>query len=288
MLDGAMNYRHAYHAGNHADVLKHAVLARLVDYLAQKDKPFAVLDAHAGIGAYDLWGDEAGKTGEWQGGIGAMQAPFEAAVEALLAPYRAAVARLNTAGALRYYPGSPDIILAGLRDGDRLLANELHPQDFETLKLNYASDKRLIALMSEAGQAVKAVLPFKERRGLVLIDPPYEVRDETQRVTRMLSDGARRFPTGIIVIWYPVTTDDFVSGLMASISTLGLGNILRAELRVKTTHEASGLSGSGLLIFNPPYTLESELKILLPALAARLGIAGLGRSQLSWLTPPRG
>jgi 23S rRNA (adenine2030-N6)-methyltransferase len=283
-----MNYRHAYHAGNHADVLKHAVLAGVVHYLAQKDKAFAVLDAHAGLGVYDLQAIEAAKTGEWQGGIGLMQAPFAAEVEEVLAPYRRALGHLNPDGAMRLYPGSPEIILGELRAGDRLLANELHAQDFETLKLNYAGEKRLLALLGDAGQAVKAQLPFRERRGLVLIDPPYEGRAETEQVARMLAMGAQRFPTGLFIIWYPVTTEEFVTQFMGAIKALGIGNLLRAELRVKTTHAASGLSGSGLLILNPPFNLRSELEILLPALAGRLGIENLGRSQLSWLTPPKG
>ena len=283
-----MNYRHAYHAGNHADVLKHAVLARVVHYLAQKDKAFAVLDAHAGLGIYDLQSTEAAKTGEWQGGIGLMQAPFADEVEQVLAPYRRALGRLNHDGGMRLYPGSPEIILGELRAGDRLLANELHPQDFETLKLNYSGEKRLLALLSDAGQVIKAQLPFRERRGLVLIDPPYEGRDETEQVARMLAQGAERFPTGMFMIWYPVTTEEFVTRFTGAIKALGIGNILRAELRVKNSHAASGLSGSGLLILNPPFNLQSELEILLPALAGRLGVENLGRSQLSWLTPPKG
>ncbi|MEP6828680.1 MAG: 23S rRNA (adenine(2030)-N(6))-methyltransferase RlmJ [Aestuariivirga sp.] len=283
-----MNYRHAYHAGNHADVLKHAVLARLVEYLAAKDKPFAVLDAHAGIGAYDLLGPEASKTDEWRGGVGLMRDRFGADVEAVLTPYRKAVAALNADGGVRYYPGSPDIILQGLRAHDRLIANELHPQDAETLRMNYAGERRLHISVADAWQAVKAHLPFHERRGLVLIDPSYEGADESERVVRMLEQGSKRFATGIFMIWYPVTTEKFVSDLLAAIANLGIGNILEAELRIKNTHEASGLSGSGLLILNPPFTLQGELQILLPALAQRLGIQGLGRAQVSWLTPAKG
>ena len=283
-----MNYRHAYHAGNHADVLKHAVLARLVEYLSVKDKPFAVLDAHAGIGAYDLLGPEASKTDEWRGGIKLMHDRFEPDVEAVLAPYRKAVETLNADGGVRYYPGSPDIILQGLRTHDRLIANELHPQDAETLRLNYAGERRLHISVADAWQSVKAHLPFQERRGLVLIDPPYEAADESERVALMLAQGAKRFATGIFMIWYPVTTEKFVSDLMTDIANLDIGNILQAELRVKNTHEASGLSGSGLLILNPPFILEGELRILLPALAQRLGIQGLGRAQVSWLTPAKG
>ncbi|MDE2385427.1 MAG: 23S rRNA (adenine(2030)-N(6))-methyltransferase RlmJ [Alphaproteobacteria bacterium] len=283
-----MNYRHAYHAGNHADVLKHAVLARVLAYLAQKDKPFAVLDAHAGIGAYDLQGVEAGKTAEWQGGIGKLAQPFPPEVEAILAPYRACLAALNPKGGLRYYPGSPDIILQGLRAGDRMIANELHPEDAATLRENYAGEQRLTVLQEDALVAVKSQLPFAEKRGLVLIDPPYEARDEAERALRMLVQGQRRFQTGMFLLWYPVTTEEFVDELMSGAAASGIGNMLRAELRIKRAHEASGLSGSGLLIVNPPYTLEGELALLLPALARRLGIEGLGRSQISWLTPPRG
>ena len=283
-----MNYRHAYHAGNHADVLKHAVLARLVEYLATKDKPFAVLDAHAGIGSYDLLGPEASKTDEWRFGIALMRDVFADDVEKVLAPYRGAVTSLNGGGGLRHYPGSPDIILQGLRAGDRLIANELHHQDAATLAMNYAGETRLQPVVSDALQAVKAHLPFPERRGLVLIDPPYEAVDETEHVVRTLAQGHKRFATGMFVIWFPVTTEAFVSNFLDAITELRIGNILRAELRVKNTHEASGLSGSGLLILNPPFTLEGELQVLLPALAQRLGMQGLGRGSVSWLTPPRG
>jgi 23S rRNA (adenine2030-N6)-methyltransferase len=282
-----MNYRHAFHAGNHADVLKHAVLARVLTYLTQKDKPLAVLDAHAGIGVYDLQGTEADKTGEWQGGIGLLGAAFAPEVEAILSPYRHCLAALNPKGDVRFYPGSPEIILRLLRGGDRLLANELHPSDAETLRQNYWGETRLVVLQQDALQAVKSQLPFKERRGLVLIDPPYEQKNEAAHTVRMIAQGFQRFQTGCFILWYPVTTDPFVDHLLDDVATLGIGNILRAELRVKHTHEASGLSGSGLLILNPPFILEGELRILLPALAQRLGIAGWGRSEVSWLTAPK-
>ena len=283
-----MNYRHAYHAGNHADVLKHAVLAKVIEQLGAKDKPFAVLDAHAGVGAYDLQSEEAGKTGEWLGGIGRMEEPFLSEVEAVLAPYRQAVAGLNQAGGNRYYPGSPDIALQLLRGTDRLIANELHPEEADTLRMNYHGEKRLVITQLDALAAVKQQLPFKERRGLVLIDPPYEVKDEATKVARMLAEAVKRFETGVVMIWYPVTTEEFVDGLVTGIAGLGIGNLLCAELRVKNTHEQSGLSGSGLIIRNPPFGLEEDLQILLPALAQRLGTEGLGRAKQEWLTPKKG
>lgn len=281
-----MNYRHAFHAGNHADVLKHAVLAQVVSYLALKDKSFAVLDAHAGLGAYDLLGPEALKTDEWRGGIGLMGAKFSPEIEALLKPYRACLAALNPAGGERYYPGSPEIILHGLRASDRLIANELHPEDADTLEGNYRAEPRMRVTRLDALGAIKAQLPFAERRGLVLIDPPYEVVDETQRVAKQLREGLKRFATGTFIIWYPVTTEEFASRFISEIKALAIANMLQAELRVKIPHPQTGLAGSGLVIVNPPFVLEAQLQTLLPALAARLGVAGRGRSQVTWLTPP--
>ena len=279
-----MNYRHAYHAGNHADVLKHAVFARALERLCAKDKPLAVLDAHAGIGAYDLRGEAASKTGEWTGGIGLMTAKFAPEVEAVLAPYRRVVAALNPTGDLRFYPGSPEITLQLIRLGDRLIANELHREDAASLALNFHGERRLNITTMDALAVVKQQLPFRERRGLVLVDPPYEVSDEADQVRRCLVEAVKRFETGCVMIWYPVTTDEFVDGLLAGLQGTGIGNMLCAELRVKHTHERSGLSGSGLIIRNPPYGLEEDAQILMPALAQRLGIEGLGRFTLEWLT----
>ncbi len=282
-----MNYRHAYHAGNHADVLKHSILARIVDYLCHKEKPFAVLDAHAGIGLYDLTSVEANKTGEWHDGIGKLGPVFSADVERVLAAYRGVVAGVNPPEAVQFYPGSPEIILHALRGGDRLLANELHPVDAETLRQSYLGEDRLVVLNVDALQAIKSQLPFKERRGLVLIDPPYEDVNETAAVAKMLVEGHKRFATGMFMIWYPITTQGFVDGFLDAIEKLAIGNILRAELCVKPTHESGGLSGSGVLIVNPPYTLEQDLHALLPALVERLGIDEHGRSLVEWLTPAR-
>jgi len=282
-----MNYRHAYHAGNHADVLKHSVLARIIEMLSAKDKPFAILDAHAGVGNYDLQGIEASKTDEWHGGIGRMDHIFAPEVEAVLAPYRKVVAVLNRDRDLRFYPGSPEIALQLLRRDDRLIANELHPEDAITLQKNYRGEKRLTVTTLDALAAIKQQLPFRERRGLVLIDPPYEAKDETDRVRRMVAEAVRRFETGCVMIWYPVTTIEFVDGFLHALQATGISNMLLCELRIKQSHENSGLSGSGLVIRNPPFGLEEDLKILMPALAQRLGVEGLGRFTLEWLTPKR-
>ena len=283
-----MNYRHAYHAGNHADVLKHAVLARVVERLAAKNKPFAVLDTHAGAGAYDLQSVEAAKTGEWQSGIGLMNARFGGDVEAVLAGYRAVCVKLNAGDQIRYYPGSPEIALALLRGGDRLIANELQPNEADILRGHYVGDCRLFVTQTDALAAIKQHLPFKERRGLVLIDPPYEARDEADKVRAMLVETVRRFAGAVVMIWYPVTTDAFVDRLLDGVVATGISNIVCAELRVKKAHEASGLSGSGMIIRNPPFGLEEDLGTLMPALSHRLEVGGLGRSSVEWLTPKRG
>ncbi len=194
---------------------------------------------------------------------------------------------MNAQGGLQFYPGSPEIVLQLLRPQDRLLANELHPADAETLRQSYLGENRLAVLNVDALQSIKANLPFKERRGLVLIDPPYEKTNETALVAKMLAEGHKRFATGIFIIWYPITTQSFVDDFLHAVEELEFENILRAELCVKQIEENSGLSGSGVLIVNPPYTLEADLKALLPALAKRLGVEGHGRSLVEWLTPAR-
>jgi 23S rRNA (adenine2030-N6)-methyltransferase len=282
-----MNYRHAFHAGNHADVLKHIVLARVIEYFKTKDKPFAFLDAHAGLGAYDLEGIQAIKTGEWQGGIGKMAELFAPDVETLLAPYRAVIAAMNASGGMRYYPGSPELALRLLRPVDRMIVNELHPVDVEILRENYKHDKRVRVTSLDAVQSVKAELPFAQKRGLVLIDPPFEVLNENERVAQAIQFAHRRFATGTFLIWYPVTTEEFTEKFLATMKDLALPNMFKIELRVKAAFESGGLAGSGVIIINPPWTLEAELKVLLPALATRLGLVTWGRGQVEWVTPPQ-
>ncbi len=280
-----MNYRHAFHAGNHGDVLKHAVLVRILIYLTQKVSPLAVLDAHAGIGVYDLSGVEAFKTGEWRGGIGKLlDAPL---VHELLLPYLAVVEGVNVDGVLRYYPGSPALALAMLRPQDRLLLNELHPEDNDKLSIRFAAEPRVRVSGVDAMQAIKAQLPFPEKRGLVLIDPAFEVTDESIRVARMVQQALRRMAHVCMMIWYPVTTQAFADDLCAGLDYAGAKSVLRAEVTVRSAIENGGLAGSGVVVINPPWTLHAELETLLPALAAVLGENGQGRWSLQWLLQPR-
>ena len=281
-----MNYRHAYHAGNHADVLKHAVLARLMEHMKKKDKPFRVIDAHAGIGLYDLAGLEAGKTGEWEGGIGKLAEPFDAEVEALLAPYRAVIGALNPDGGLRYYPGSPELALRLMRPNDRLIANELHPQDAVALERQYLHDPRCDVTAMDAETCLKAKLPPPERRGVILVDPPYELKTEAEKTVRMLEQGVRRFAQGVFVVWYPMKADQTAETVLTGAKDIGLPGTLKVQMRVREAFKGGGLAGSGLIILNAPWKLDAELRQLVPALAQRLGIGSWGQAEVSWLNTP--
>lgn len=281
-----MNYRHAYHAGNHADVLKHAVLARLMEHLKKKDKPFRVIDAHAGIGLYDLAGLEAGKTGEWEGGIGKLAEPFSAEIEALLAPYRDVIAALNPDGGLRYYPGSPELSLRLMRPNDRLIANELHPQDAIALEQQYLHDPRCDVTSMDAETCLKAKLPPPERRGVILVDPPYELKTEAEKTVRMLEQGVRRFAQGVYVVWYPMKADQTAETVLTGAKEIGLPGTLKVQMRVREAFKGGGLAGSGLVILNAPWKLDAELRQLVPALAQRLGIGSWGQAEVSWLNTP--
>jgi 23S rRNA (adenine2030-N6)-methyltransferase len=266
-----MNYRHIYHAGNFADVLKHAVLARLIAYLRQKDKPFRVIDTHAGIGLYDLSSEEAQKTGEWRDGIGRLigQA-LPAEIAPLLAPYLETIEALNPDGGLTHYPGSPKIARLLLRREDRLSLMELHPADFEVLAGNFAGDFQTRATHLDGWLALNAHVPPKEKRGLILVDPPFEIEGEFRRLADGLAKAWRKFPGGIYCLWYPLKASAPVSAFHEALKALEIPKILCAELSVRNDRDTTGLSGSGLIIVNPPYTLPGELDILLPFLRDRL------------------
>lgn len=285
-----MNYRHAYHAGNHADVLKHIVMLRAFTQLKKKDKPFLFLDAHAGVGLYALWGDEALKTLEWQDGVGRFYDPsgkpvlLAAECEALLSPWREAIAAVNASGQpLSHYPGSPGFALASLRKSDRIHLNELHPEDHSRLADFGLGDARVKVTDGDAAIAVKAHLPPSERRGFILIDPPYEQDDEARRAVQMLRDGYRRFATGAFALWYPVTGDGLSEQVAAQAKKLDIAKLLKIELLVRRAAPDGGLAGSGLILVNPPWPLADELAILGPALCDRMRQDDGAGWSLDWL-----
>jgi 23S rRNA (adenine2030-N6)-methyltransferase len=278
-----MNYRHSYHAGNFADVMKHVVLALVVEHLKLKSAAFRVIDTHAGIGRYNLSGIEAQKTGEWQSGIGRLfNVPLPDAIALLLAPYLRIIAAENPAGALTNYPGSPLLARRLLRRGDKLVVNELHPEDRELLKSLFAGDPQTKVLGLDGWTALKALLPPKERRGVVLVDPPFEETGEFTRLARALREAQRRFETGTIILWYPIKDARAVSSFRHEVSDMGLAKLLGAELFVRRA-ESGMLYGTGLIILNPPHTLPDNLAAVLPFLAERLALEASAPPRIGWL-----
>lgn len=274
-----MNYRHAYHAGNFGDVLKHVVLSLCLAHLKRKETPFRVIDTHAGSGLYRLDLGAAEKTGEWRAGIGRIAGPdadaLPVAVQGLLVPYFETIKALNEPDTLTVYPGSPIVAQYALRPGDALAANELHPDDNAALKRALGGDRKCKVTAIDAYTALKASLPPKERRGLVLIDPPFEEAGELIRMTDALRDGLARFATGIYLLWYPIKdekqTNRFCRKVAEVVAERGLEPALRVELLLRPLRNPLLLNGAGLVVVNAPYLLREHLETILPALAQRLG-----------------
>jgi len=280
-----LNYRHAFHAGSFADVFKHAVLCRILHHLRGKETAFRVIDTHAGAGVYDLTGPEASRGGEWKKGIARLLAarlPPDAA--ALLAPYLEVIGALNATDRLTAYPGSPALVRAWLRAQDRLVACELEPGAFTALSRSMQRDARIKTLEIDGWTALKAYVPPKERRGLVLIDPAFERDDEYRRLADSFADTYRKWTTGIYALWYPIKGRSEPDALAKRLRRLSIPKMLRAELIVSPLRDPTRLNGSGLILINPPWTLDRELKILLPALARILGSDNQSRFRLDWLS----
>lgn len=270
-----MNYRHAFHAGNFADVVKHALLTVIVEYLKRKDKPFRVLDTHAGRGRYDLSGDEAARTGEHREGIARLLAsPAARAPE--LAAYLAAVA---AEGPLAY-PGSPAILRRLLRRQDRLSACERHPEEAASLAALFAGDVQVKTFALDGWLALGAHLPPKERRGLVLIDPPFEQPNEIDRILQGLAGAYKRWPTGLYAVWYPLKRPAERDRLHAGLKASGIAGIVAAEFFREPFTPAETLVGSGLAVVNPPYTFTADASAIMANLEQVLGKGGRGFSRM--------
>jgi 23S rRNA (adenine2030-N6)-methyltransferase len=279
-----VNYRHAFHAGSFADVFKHAVLCRVLAYLCEKPAAFRVIDTHAGAGLYDLTASEASRGGEWHDGIARVLAgrlPQTAA--ALLKPYLDVVAVLNAPDTLTVYPGSPALVRAWLRPQDRLVACELEPQAYAALARNLR-DPRIKTLAVDGWTALAANVPPPERRGMVLIDPPFERDDDFPRLSQALAAAHRKWATGLYMLWYPIKGRIEPDALAKRLRRLGIPKILRAELMVSALSDPRRLNGSGLILVNPPWTLEADLKALLPPLLAALARDAKARFTLDWLS----
>ena len=278
-----MNYRHAFHAGGPADVVKHAVLARILVHLCEKPAAFRVIDTHAGSGLYDLHGPEANRSLESRDGIQRLvTAPLDDAPRALLAPYLDLIAGLNDAGALATYPGSPAIARAFLRSQDRLIACELEPNAAAARSRRLGHDRRIKTIAIDGWVALNAYVPPPERRGIVLIDPPFEQPDDFERLVRALEGAHRKWATGIFLLWYPIKGRQEPDALARRLRRAAIPKVLRAELDFGASSAPGRLAGSGLIAVNPPWPLQSELAVLLPALAKALA-GESGGHRIDWL-----
>lgn len=265
------SYRHGFHAGNHADVLKHVVLVQLLEHLALKDKPYTVVDTHAGAGGYALDGGYAAKSREFETGIGRLWSTE--GLPPAIADYVAQVRAYNPDGTLRRYPGSPQITLQLMRPHDRLHAFELHTTEIRLLHQHFARAGRQVVVHGEDGFAgLKALLPPPSRRGLVLIDPPYEDKADYRKVTAAVTDALQRFATGIVAVWYPVIQRPEALKLPLQLQRLASGDWLDVALTVAApASNGLGLHGSGIFVFNPPWKLEGALRASKAFLLATLG-----------------
>lgn len=262
-----MNYRHAFHAGNAGDCLKHAILVWLMRALSRKPAEMFVLDTHAGAGCYDLAGDPASRTGEWRAGIGRLRDDPPPP----LADYVSVVQGLGL------YPGSPAIVRALLRPGDRLACCELHPDEAAVLRARFAADAQVAVHHRDGYAAIRALLPPKAaRRGLVLIDPPYEQPGEFARVADALRTAQARFPGGVLAAWYPIKHRAPVRAFHAALQSGGLRDVAAAELWLREPLDPARLNGSGMVLVAPPYRFDTELPPLLEALCERLGTREAG------------
>ncbi len=279
-----LSYRHSFHAGNHADVLKHIVLMLILENLKQKEKGFYYLDTHAGVGRYRLFGDEAEKTAEFVEGIGRLWDKTDLPPD--VQRYVELIRKLNYGGKeLRYYAGSPLIAAQLLRAQDRALLTELHPSDYPLLRNNFKQFENITAKRDNGFQQLKATLPPKERRGLVLIDPPYELKEDYDLVVKAVEEGYKRFATGVYAIWYPVVLRQQTKRIIKGLEATDIRKILQIELAIRPDSDQRGMTASGMIVINPPWTLEGQMRQILPYLTQTLVPEGTGSWQVSWITP---
>lgn len=263
-----LSYRHSYHAGNHADVLKHTVLALCIEYLKEKEKPFVYIDTHAGAGRYRLQSQHAEKTGEYLSGVDRIwQTPNKPTG---IMPYLQVLQRYNNQPQLKCYPGSPLIAKQLLRLEDRLHLTELHSSDYPLLRHEFLKDKRATVLREDGYHQLKSRLPPKERRGIVLLDPSYELKTDYYACVDALREGHRRFSTGIFLLWYPVVSRSQTQRMVNTLVATGIKRIVQIELAVKPDNTQKGMTASGILVVNAPWQLMSTMESILPWLHAAL------------------
>lgn len=278
-----LSYRHAFHAGNHADVLKHLVLCICLDYLKKKDKPFCYHDTHGGGGSYPFKQAMMQKNSEFTTGIAKLLEPQK--LPQVVADYVNAVKACNPSGKVVIYPGSPLLAYHQLRAQDRMQVTELHPADAKALTRLFAEKAHVKVSQQDAWQGLKAWLPPQQRRGLVLIDPPYELKQEYRDVITGLQDAYRRFATGTYAIWYPVLERQHCEQFMRQLARTEIPAMLRIELSITDDLAGRGMTGSGMVVINPPWTLAETMKQTLPWLKETLQYQQRGHYRLEWLMP---
>ncbi|RYE09323.1 MAG: 23S rRNA (adenine(2030)-N(6))-methyltransferase RlmJ [Hyphomicrobiales bacterium] len=277
-----MNYRHAFHAGNFADVMKHIILTRLIEYLKLKPGAFRVIDTHAGLGRYSLTGDEAKRNPEWKEGIAKLlKAELGARPAELVKPYLDVIAAENPNSTLSRYPGSPLIARKLFRPQDRLSALELHPKDARELNKLFDGDVQARITALDGWLALNAYVPPKEKRGLVLVDPPFEEKGEWERLVDGLYKAHRKWATGLYALWYPMKEPREINAFVADLKRTGITRMMRVELLIDAP-VAGRMFGSGMILVNPPFVLEDELKSILPALVKALA-PGKGSHRIEWI-----
>ncbi|EGR2119110.1 23S rRNA (adenine(2030)-N(6))-methyltransferase RlmJ [Vibrio cholerae] len=277
-----LSYRHSFHAGNHADVLKHIVQSLILNSLQQKEKPFVYHDTHSGVGRYDLTHEWSEKTGEYKQGIARVWQQDN--IPAELDSYLDAIRQLNQGETLRYYPGSPRVARAHLREQDRMVLTELHPSDYPLLEQEFHRDRQVSIYKEDGFARLKASLPPQERRGLVLIDPPYELAKEYGDVVRAIAQSYKRWATGIYAIWYPVVNRCDIDDMLEGLQGLEIRKILQIELGVAPDTNERGMTASGMIVINPPWTLESQMQTILPFLKQAIAPA-TGHYKVEWVVP---
>lgn len=281
-----MNYRHAFHAGNAGDVLKHLVLLAVLEALQRKDKPLFYLDTHAGRGLYNLGGEAARRSNEAAGGIVALAAASE--LPPLAQRYLALVGSFNPGGGLEAYPGSPALAAALLRPGDAAALCEIQPEEAAALRRLFAEDDHVAVHERDGYEALRGLLPPRQGRGLVLIDPPYERREaEYDLVVDALALAGERWPQGCLAAWYPIKRQEDTDRLVARVAAGGRDAVLRVELTTRPADNRAGLNGSGMILVNAPWQLDQVLERTLPAVHTALAPAGAGAARVQWLVPPR-
>ena len=278
-----LSYRHSFHAGSHADVLKHTVQSLIIESLKEKEKPFLYLDTHAGAGRYQLASEHAERTGEYLEGIARIWQQDDLPEE--LTPYITVLKHFNRSGTLRYYPGSPLIARQLLREQDTLQLTELHPSDYPLLRSEFQKDERATVARGDGYQQLKSKLPPPSRRGLILIDPPYEMKTDYQAVVQGISEGYKRFATGTYAVWYPVVMRAQIKRMLKELEATGIRRILQIELAVRPDSDQRGMTASGMIVVNPPWKLEQQMQNVLPWLHSKLVPAGTGHTLVNWVVP---